>query len=308
MQKMNKALFAVFIVLLFSFACAPTAKTTRYDVSPQPEKVYTFSIPPESTSREIRDNKPDILKGFPFISSQPVTNFRGKFPPEFYSGIKYRWDAEYIGFVDFWKLRYNQHLYDVIYINPMWIGDLSLGENDFLKNIVSSYNISDEQFKILETWIRNGGILWMEPAIFISSYDYNLNKFDDAKLKNLVDKLKAMTILGNRLNVQIFTAKKIDEFNTEKLSIEVTPESIQDMDGLDRDLKKLLLEQTDYIGIYISVDGTPIIKSGNTVFASYVNYGKGKILTLAPFDFRNVHYDGEIFRLDLLSWALNGRK
>ncbi len=308
MQKMNKVFFAVFIILLFSFACAPTAKTTRCDVSPQPEEVYTFSIPPESTSREIRDNKPDILKGFPFISSQPVTNFTGKFPPEFYSGIKYRWNAEYIGFVDFWKLRYNQHLYDVIYINPMWLGDLSLGGNDFLKNIVYSYNISDEQFNILETWIRNGGILWIEPAIYISTYDYHLNKFDDEKLKNLVDRLKAMTILGNKLNVRTFTAKKIDEFNTEKLSIEVTPENVRDMGGLDRDVKKLLLEQTDYTGIYITVDGTPIIKSGNTVFASYVNYGKGKILTLAPFDFRNVHYDGEIFRLDLLSWALNGRK
>jgi hypothetical protein len=308
MQKMDKIFFPVFIILLFSFACAPTAKTTRCDVSPQSEKVYTFSIPPESTSREIRDNKPDILKGFPFISSQPVTNFRGKFPPEFYSDIKYRWNAEYIGFVDFWKLRYNQHLYDVIYIDPMWIGDLSLGENDFLKNIIYSYNISDEQFKILETWIRNGGILWMEPAIFISSYDYNLNKFDDEKLKNLVDRLKTMTILGNKLNVQTFTAKKIDEFNMEKLSIEVTPEKIQDMDGLDKDVKKLLLEQSDYIGIYITVDGPPIIKSGNTVYASYVDYGSGKIITLAPFDFRNVHYDGEIFRLDLLSWALNGRK
>jgi hypothetical protein len=266
MLQMNRALFAVFIVLLFSFACAPTSKTSRCNISPQPEKVYTFSIPPESTSREIRDNKPDILKGFPFISSQPITNFKGKFPPEFYSDIKYRWNAEYMGFVDFWKLRYNQHLYDVIYINPMWIGDLSLGENDFLKNIVYSYNISDEQFKILDTWIKN------------------------------------------KLSVRTFTAKKIDEFNTEKLSIEVTPESIRDMNGMDRDVKKLLLEQTDYIGIYITVDGSPIIKSGNTVFASYVNYGQGKILTLAPFDFRNVHYDGEIFRLDLLSWALNGRK
>ena len=308
MQKMFSLFSPVFIILLFSFGCAPTAKTGHLDLSPQPQEVYTFSIPSESTSREIGDNKPDILKGFPFVSAQPVTNFRGKFPPEFYSAIKYRWNAEYIGFVDFWKLRYNQHLYDVIYVNPMWIGDLSLGGNDFLKNVVYSYNISEEQFKILEQWLRNGGILWMEPAIYISSYDYNLNRFNDEKLKNLVDRLKAMTILGNKLNVWTLTAGKIDEFNTERLSVEITPEQIQDIDGMDMDVKRLLLEQTDYIGIYVTVDGTPIIKSAGTVYASYVNYGKGKIIVLAPFDFRNVHYDGEIFRLDLLSWALNGRK
>ncbi len=308
MRKLNKKFFIILLFLLFVLACAPTSKKTLPDVTSEPDEVHIFSIPPESTSREIRDNKPDILKGFPFISAQPVTNFAGKFPPEFYAAIKHRWNAEYIRFVDFWNLRHNPYLYDVIYITPLWIGDLSLKDEDFLKNIAYSYNIPDEQLKILNNWIENGGILWIESAIFISSYDYHLNNFDDKKLKKLTERLKSMTLFGKKLNVRTFKAKKIDEFNTEKLVMEITPEKIQDMNGLKTDIKKLLLEQTDYVGIYVTADGNPIVKSGDIVYASYVNHGKGDILTLVPFDFKNVRYDGEIFRLDLLSWALNGRK
>lgn len=307
MQKIERILLGFFI-LFFAYSCAPTAKTAQIDLNPKPGEIYTFSISPESTSREIRDTKSDILKGFPFISAQPVSNFMGKFPPEFYSGIRYKWNAEYITFVDFWKLRHNQNLYDVIYINPLWIGDLSLKEDDFLKNIAYSYNISDEQMKILDKWIKDGGILWIESAIFISSYDYNLNKFDDAKLKNLIERLRSMTLSGNKLSVQTLTAKRIDDFNVEKLKLEISPDKIQSAREITDHVNRLLLEQPDYVGIYITVDGNPVIKSGDTVYASYVKYGKGKIITLAPFDFKNVHFDGEIFRLDLLSWALNDRK
>ena len=307
MQKIANIIFS-FLMLFYIYSCAPTAKTTPYDISAKPEEIYTFSISHESTSREVKDTKPDIVKGFPFVSAQPFGNFMGKFPPEFYSGIKYKWNAEYITFVDFWKLRYNQHLYDVIYINPMWIGDLSLKGEDFMKNIAYSYNISDEQMKILDKWVKDGGILWFESAIFISSYDYHLNKFDDEKLKNLIERLRSMTLYGNKLNVQTLTAKRIDDFNVEKLKLEITPEKIQSAGEITDHVNRLLIEQPDYVGIYITADGNPVIKSGDTVYASYVKYGKGKIITLAPFDFKNVHYDGEIFRLDLLSWALNDRK
>jgi hypothetical protein len=307
MHKIEKILFGFFIIFLV-WSCAPTAKTANLDLSPKPEEIYTFSVSPGSTSREAKDNRPAVLKDFPFISAQPVSGFMGKFPPEFYSGIKYRWSAEYITFVDFWKLRHNQNLYDVIYITPLWIGDMSLKDADLLKDIAFSYNISDEQLKILDNWIRGGGILWIESAIYISSYDYNLNKLNDEKVKELADRLGSMTLLGNKLNVFTLTARKIDEFNVEKLSLEVTPDKSEEIGKINRDVNRLLLEQPDYIGIYFTVEGNPTIKSGDVVYASYKVYGKGKIITLVPFNFKNVQYDGEIFRLDLLSWALNDRK
>jgi len=301
------------IISTLIWACAPTSKLSWSDIAGttvQPEEPVIFSIPSSSITRELKDTKPDILKGFPFVSAQPVINFNGKFPPEFYSSLKYRWNAEFIKSVDFWRLRYDQHMYDVIYINPVWIGELTIKEDDFLRNIAYSYNISDEQVQVLEKWINEGGILWIESAIFISSYDYNLNKFSDEKLKSLVESLRSMTLFGNKIQVQTFLAKRIDEFNTEKLLFEVTPEknlTQQKVEGINKHVNKLLIEQTDYVGIYITIEGNPIIKSGDTVYASFANYGKGKIITLAPFDFKDVHYDGEIFRFDLLSWALNDR-
>jgi hypothetical protein len=306
MQKV-KNIIAGIVIILFVYGCAPTAKTTS-DMSATPEEIYTFEISPESTSREIQDSKPDILKGFPFISAHPTSSFMGKFPPEFYSANKLKWSAEYITFADFWNLRHDQHFYDVIYMNPMWIGDLILRENDLMKNIAYSYNIPSEKIRILDRWIRDGGVLWIESAIYISSYDYKLNKFDDEKLSALIDKIRAMTLFGNSLNVHTMTAERIDEFNIKKLSMAVIPDKeAAGTKEIHQDVHSLLLEQSDYIGIYFSIDGVPLIQSGDTVYASYAKYGKGKIITLTPFDFKHTHYDGEILRLDLLSWALNDR-
>ncbi len=309
-MKKVKNIFCFIFILGLLQACAPTAKTSQGDLSPKPEEAYTFSVTANGISREIMDTRPDLLKGFPFVSYQPVVKFRGKYPPEFYSRIKQRWSAESLKAADIWKLRNDGSLYDVIYTNPLWIGDLPIKENDLLKNIAYSSNISEEQFKVLENWIKEGGILWIESAIFISSYDYNLNNFNDQKLKELTEKIRAMTIFGNKVYVRTSKARRIDEFNTEKLSVVVSPEEniLKHVKSLDFGINRLLLEQTDYIGMYITIDGEPIVKSGDAVYASYINYGKGKIITLAPFDFKNVYYDGELLRLNLLLWALNDRK
>ncbi|NWF98256.1 MAG: hypothetical protein HXY52_04885 [Nitrospirae bacterium] len=309
MNKLNKILFYLFIIGLIS-ACAPTSKTTQGDLDANKEEVYTFSIPANSISRELKDITPEILKGFPFVSFQPVSNFKGKYPPEFYTRIKHEWTAETLKSADIWKLRNDKNIYDFLYTTPLWIGDLQLTQNDLLKNIVYSSNISEEQFNVLENWIKQGGILWIESAIFISSYDYNLNNFNEKKIKDITDRLSVMTIFGNKVHVRTSYAKRIDEFNTEKLSMVISPEQniIKRIMLLDRQIDKLLLEQTDYVGIYITLDGEPLIKSGDSVYASYINYGKGKIITIVPFDFKNVHYDGELLRLNLILWALNDRK
>jgi len=309
MQRI-KAIIIYCLLSVIIYACAPTAKTPQGDLSSKPEEIYTFSIPANSISREIKDTKPDVLKGFPFISYHPVTNFRGKYPPEFYSGIKQKWHAESLQAADIWSLRHDPQMYDVIYTSPLWIGDLYLAGKDYLENIVYSHNLSEEQFKILDNWIKEGGVFWIESAVFISSYDYNLNNFNDDKLNKLIEKIKAETLLGHKLRIFSSTAKRIDEFNTEKLNMVISPEEnlIRHIAVLDNQIKSLLIEQTDYIGIYITLDGEPIIKAGDKIYASYINYGKGKIITLAPFDFKNVHYDGEMLRLDLLLWSLNDRK
>lgn len=289
------------VVITVITGCATDEQKKAVDIYNKPEEIYVFSVPANSISREIKDSKADVLKGFPFVSHQPTMNFRGKFPPEFYSGIKYKWSAEYIKTADIWKLRYNRNYYDIIYVTPIWIGDFNIKEDDLIKNIALSYNIPDAQIDIIDNWVKSGGILWIESAIYISAYDYQLNKFNDARVDRIIQKLKGMTLFGNKMKVQVFQANRIDEFNTERFVKEVIP----DKHAGTVQVGKMLIEQTDFIGIYLTLEGEPIIKSGNTVYASAVNHGKGKIITLAPFDFKNVHYDGEIFRFDLLSWALS---
>jgi hypothetical protein len=308
-NKMRRLFVVLMIgaVLFVMSACSSTTRPTTTEIYNKPEEVHIFSVPANSISREVKDSRPEILKGFPFISYNPVGNFKGKFPPEFYSRIKYRWSADYLKVADLWKLRTDKYFYDVIYITPLWIGDLILKNNDLLKTIAYSYNIPDEQLGVLDDWIKEGGVLWIESAIYISAYDYSLNKFNDKKISDLVSRLKRMTLFGHKINVHMYKANRIDEFNTERFVKEVIPDKAGSEKNVGDQVDKMLLEQTDFIGIYLTIEGDPIIKSGSSVYASSIDYGKGKVITLAPFDFRNAHYDGELFRLDLLSWALQER-
>jgi hypothetical protein len=265
-------------------------------------------VPANSLSRELIDYRPNIVKGFPFVAHQTVNNFKGKFPPEFYKSMDKKVRAETLKEVNFWNLSNNPALYDVIYVKPLWLGDLKLKNNDLLESLAYSYNISTEQLAILNAWVQQGGILWMEAGIYISAYDYNFNKFDDKKLNQLLLSLSKMELDGRKLNLKMLKAKKTDALHVDTLYHEILFDKMEqrgDIKEVSDKIGSLLIEQTDYIGIYISVDGVPIIKSNNSVYASYVKSGKGTILTLAPFDFKNAYYDGELFRLTLLNWALD---
>ena len=303
--------FSFAIILGFVMSCSNQA--TRSDIErtvAKPDIYPVFSVPAGTFAREGSQDVPLVLRGFPFLSTQPVLNFRGKFPPEFYARQKYRWRAESIKTVDFWSLRNNPYLYDVIYINPLWCGELQLRGDDLLDSISYSFNISQEQKMILKDWINQGGVLWMEAAVYISAYDSSLGKWDENKINDYLQSLKNMKFFDAGLNVSILKAQKTDAFHTEKVTKELNfPAGHEggELKDMNESIRRILLEQTDYIGIYLAIDGKSILKDSEATYASYLEYGKGKVVTLAPFEFRNVHYDGELFRLLLQSWAMGGR-
>ncbi|MEI6206171.1 MAG: hypothetical protein WCP20_05275 [Desulfuromonadales bacterium] len=213
--------------------------------------------------------------------------------------------------VDFWSLKKNPNLYDVIYIKPMLLGEFKVKGKNLLENIAYTYNISADQLIILDNWVQNGGILWIESAIYISLYDYKFNKFSDKELESFLTKLNGMSLYDRKLNVHMLRAKKTDDIHVEGISQEIVASAsgtFGDIREINEKIRTLLLEQSDYIGIYLSVAATPIIKNGDKVYASYVESGKGKVITLPPFDFVKTSHDGELFRLTLLSWALNNNK
>lgn len=310
MKNFRLLLFMTFIICSL-LSCTQGKDKIMADNLQKPEEVHIFTVPANSLSRELIDYRPNIVKGFPFVSILALNNFKGKFPPEFYTAMDRKVRAETLKDVDFWGLNNNPALYDVIYVKPLWLGDLKFKNNSLLESIAYSYNISTEQLAILNAWIQKGGILWMEAGIYISAYDYNFNKFDDKKLNQLMRSLSGMELDGSKLNVKMLKAVKTDALHVETLFNEIhfdKKEQIGNIREINDKVRSLLIEQTDYIGIYISADGVPIIKANNYVYASYIKSGKGLILTLAPFDFKNVYFDGELFRLTLLNWALDNRK
>jgi len=309
MKNIRLLLFMPFIFCRRK-SCSKGEDKIMADYLENPEEVHIITVPANSLSRELIDHRSNTVKGFPFVAHQAVNNFKGKFSPEFYTSMDRKVRAETLKDVDFWSLDNNPALYDVIYVKPLWLGDLKLKNNNLLESIAYSYNISTEQLAILKAWIQKGGILWMESGIYISAYDYNFNKFDDRKLGQLMLALSGLNLEGSKLNVKMLKAKKTDPLHVETLFHEMHFNKMEkrgDIEVINDKIGSLLIEQTDYIGIYISVDGVPIIKSNDSVYASYIKSGKGIILTLAPFDFKNAYFDGELFRFTLLTWALDNR-
>ncbi len=272
------------------------------DVISRPEKIEVIEVPEAYRNREESTLK--LLSGFPFISYKPVIDFYGKFPPEFYSAIKVRWRAAPFEKANYWRMRWDPYVYDFIYTRPLWIGNFSLKYEDFLKNLAVSFNVSDEETEILKNWIKQGGVLWIESAIFVSTYDMELRKIGINDIIKFARRLEKCKLFGRKLKVFILKAKRIDKFHTKTLIKEVTVNETSGLSEVLSGVKRLLLTQEDYIGIYFTVDGVPIVKDGRRVYSSYVTYGKGKIITTVPFDFSNVHYDGELYRWNLLRWAV----
>ncbi len=277
------------------------------DIISQPEHINIIEMP--EYSKSTKDvTKREMLSGFPFISYKPIIDFGGKFPPEFYSSIRFRWKAVSFNNANYWNLRWNPHLYDIIYVKPLWIGDFSFKSEDFLKDLSYTYNVSFRELNILKNWIKNGGVLWIESAIYISSYDVALNRLNRSRLSRLFRKIRRIKILGQKVNTFALRARMIDKFHTKPLNKTVViSKSLSKQPNLLRGIHRLKLTQYDYLGAYFTVRGKQIIKYNGKVYASYINYGKGKIITTIPFDFLDVHYDGELYRWNLLMWLLKDR-
>lgn len=305
---MKKPSFLFSLLLLpVLFSC--TTPTRAPGLAPEPQEVHVFTVPANSLSRIAdQDGGSPVTRGFPFISAKPAQRFTGRFPPSAYAELEKRQlRAKALSEVDFWRLQKEPSLYQVIHLKGMLYGELKLRGDDLLQSIGYSLNIGPEKMAILEEWVRQGGILWMEPVIYLSTYDYTFNRFSDQKLDQLTRTLSRMTLLGHGLTVRTLRARRIDELHLEPLARELSFAPGQkpgEIETVNAKVRSLLLEQSDYVGIYLNLAGTPIVRDADGVWAAFAEVGKGKVLTLAPFDFHSSYHDGELFRLLLATWAL----
>ncbi len=311
-----KTLIKISIVILVLFIVSGCSTHRRYrkgcvydicDILSKPEKINIIETPIYTHGKK-SPTKEQMLSGFPFVSYRPIIDFGGRFPPEFYSAIKCRWSAVSFQDADYWSLRFNPYLYDVIYVKPLWIGNFSFKSKDFLKDLSYTYNVSFRELKILKDWIKRGGVLWIESAIYISSYDVSLNRLTQRKLHLLFKKLRSIKVFGRKVNLFVLRAKMIDKFHTKPLNKSIVVlKSFSEQPNLLKGIHRLKLSQYDYLGVYFAVEGKPIIKYKGRVYASYINCGRGKVITTVPFDFLDVHYDGELYRWNLLRWIMRNR-
>ncbi len=230
-----------------------------------------------------REDEP--LTGFPFISTSTQRDHKGHFSPDFYAKNKSTLRTSSLEDVDIWSLGLEPGLLDVIYTKATWIEDYKDVSDDLFINICYSNNLSDRQQEILKQWIRQGGIFWVENGVYTTGSEINITTTRDPKEQKF---------LGLDVSTMHFTL----------------PEGLNKrdivFDGLQTTLpfisiRSLQLDLKKAGEAFFIIEGESQIrdKKGQPLL-SISKYGKGKIISLLPFESYDAYRDGELLRWQLL--------
>lgn len=298
-------LLSALVAIGFLSGCATKEQTVLEKSILSPESVEIYDVSTENVLKEVHNGR-KLLKGFPFIANQPIIDFEGKFSDQFYDKIDYRYKFSPIKDVDFWKLRVNPYLEDFIYVLPTWVNEFKRVSNDLFTNIGFTYNLSSKEQEILKWWIGEGGIMWVEGGIYSTRYDtFKKNgEINHTEIKRkIVDKSKNLKFFDKDVKTYMTVGKKLDYINYEPLKMSFkTTSNIKYFD----DIKNLDIVTMDFM----SADFMPKAKtllattSGEPV-VSFVQYGKGGVVFLRPFEFKDKMYDGELLRWKLMYYLMN---
>ncbi len=253
-------------------------------------------------------NTSDIYKKlheFPFISEEANLDFKGHFPIEFYQSFNYPIRAKELRNVDFWKLRMYPYSLDIIYVKPIWLEDFKYASNDLFEDICYTFNLSKKEQYILDWWIRNGGVLWVESGIYATGFE-NINKDGTINIKaithrilNLVSNLhfiqypvSTITYISHKKSLTATTRETII-FNNLKSNLPI----FNEIHHLEIKLKYPI--QTFF---YIPKNKGAIQDKYGRNIVNIINYGKGKIIFLFPFEYTDAYKDGELLRWRLIQY------
>lgn len=298
-------IFNLLLFCLFVVGCSTPYEQQLEKKILTPESVEVYDINVKSVYSH-PNNRIILLKQFPFISNQPVIDFKGKFSDEFYDKIDYRYKAIPLKDVDFWKLRTNPFLEDFIYILPTWVEKFQRVSSDLFKDIGYSYNLSLKEQEILKWWIGEGGILWIEGGIYSTRYDtFKRNGEIDSKkiVEKIIRKSKNMTFFDTMVRTNIYKSKKIDLVNYIPLKLQ-----FKSKNNLNyfKEIKNLKIETQNYLSVDFLPQSEYLVKdSNNNPLVSFVPYGKGGVVFIRPFEFKDKRFDGELLRWKLLYFLLN---
>lgn len=306
-MKLKHTYLSLISLIIFT-ACS----TSNNAIDSIDEKILSRNYTPiiyDSYPSEYFENKTDsreLLESFPFISLSHHIDFKGKFDDIFYDKIPYRYKTAFLADVNFFKLLHNSFIYDIIYIQPIWLENFKHISTDMFENICYSYNMSATERKILKWWIKQGGILWVEAGVFATGYENfitDVKKSDKEILDKLQNKAANMNFLGFPLQYSHYRAKKVNLIKIEAQTIIfenlITTEKFKPINTLSLKIK-------NFAENYFVITGEDFIKDTNGhILASSTHYGKGKIISILPLEFTTRYYDGELLRWKLLFYSLD---
>ncbi|NPA03350.1 MAG: hypothetical protein GXO61_00650 [Epsilonproteobacteria bacterium] len=300
---MRKKILSFLGALLLFTGCA--SKQDRLDEKIEKiEEVKLQVAKIKSPFLEQQDSK-EIFKQFPFISLKPSLEIRGKFSDDFYKSLDTSFKAKHLKDVNFWKLQEDPSSLDFIYVLPLWIKDYRKISKDLLENIAYSYNISKEEQHILRDWIAQGGKLWVEFGTFSTKYDV-FNRYGEIstkKIRSLINSSFNNTKLFSKpIRSYIFKSKNLDVINYIPSSKEFT---IDTQRSKFKDIKRLKLNLENFMENYAIALGEPLIlDTKGRALVTQIPYQEGMVVTLLPFEYKDVYYDGELLRWRLLFYLL----
>lgn len=307
MHKIVASIFAMFLMIFLS-ACSNRNVNINPEIEKsllQPETVDIYDIDINKLVVGKEDSREQI-KNFPFVSLNPVLDYRGKFSDQYYDLKPYKIRAQRIDEVDFWKLQNNPYMIDFIYVLPIWVDNFKKVSNDLYQNIGYTYNLSVKEQEILKWWVEQGGVLWLESGIYTTLYDsYNKSGVtSSSKAKKILSKKSEnLNFMDRNLHVIKYQAEKVDYINYKKREIEF--DTVSDTNWLN-DINKLRVVVANYAEFYFIPDGKVLLKSDSGIPLVTTNkYGKGLILSMVPFSYNDTRFDGELLRWKLMEYALD---
>ena len=300
----KRLLFLLLISVLLFTGCATKSERVLQKRVLSPESVEIYDISLDNFWKDINNGR-RLLRSFPFVSTKPVIDYRGKFSDQFYDKIDYRYKAEKLKNVDFWKLRNNPFIEDFIYVLPTWANNFKRISNDLFEDIGYSYNLSSKEQDILKWWISKGGILWIEGGIYATRYDtFKKNGEIDEKAINdeIYKKGSNLTFFNKKVDLYVYKTRKLDKVNYEGLKLFFNVKSKKKYFG---DIKKLKIVTDNYISADFMPKGDVLLSdTKGRALVTFIRYGKGGVIFLRPFEFQDKRYDGELLRWKILYYLL----
>jgi len=278
---MKCLLFSLFGLLVIVGCGSKEVKISDIDKRlVQKDKEYIYDIKMQDIVQNL-NIKPIVFEKFPFISEDLPSDFNGHYSPEFYKKNKITVNASRMDKVDFWSLKNNPKEIDIIYTKDILLDRYKNITNDLFINLCYAHNITKQEQEILLSWLKNGGVLWIEGGLY-----------------NIDDELSSFSKIDKNMN---FLGKKVypHMIGLDRNKKSIVYDKLQN-NAFFKDIKSLQINFKRYKQMCFLIEGKSIVASLDEKLVNISGYGKGIIISMLPFEYTTLYRDGELLRWKLI--------